>query len=202
MIRVLLIAMSVFLGLTSQAQYKKDKGAKTYERFKLKAKYHEGFVTLRDSSQMRGVIKRLTSYLADGDIKLISIDGEKESFYAKEVFGYESGGDKYVTFEGTFYKVEIEDLKMSLYSRIGTNVHSMPAGPNGGMTTYTNSYTMYFVMKSDEIFPTSVPSKKRKFKKFAPYFSDCQTVQSAVESGSLNSDGISTVVRKYNKCWE
>lgn len=199
MTRILLLVMSMSLGFLSHGQFKEDK---VYSRFKSKANYFIGFVTLKDSTMLNGVIKRTKSILADGDIKIVTKTGEKRSLYARQVFGYEAAGEKHVTFEDVFYKVRIENPRLSLYTRIGTNVHTMPAGPNGAMSTYTTTYIMYFVKKAGEVFPTFVPSRKRKFKDFASYFSDCDTLSIAIASGDLKHQGITEIVKKYNGCEE
>ena len=193
------MAMTMAIVVSVQAQHEKEPESKIYKRFKRKMKFYPGTVTLKDSTVLEGVIRRYTSNLVDGDIRIVTKDGEKKLFYARQVLGYKTS-KKYVTFDGEFYKEETLNRNLSLYSRIGTNTYSTGGGPNGGMMTYSTSYTMYYLKKSNETVPKYVPSTKRKFKAFASYFSECESVMKAVASGDLKYDGIQDVVGKYNRC--
>ncbi|MCP4458677.1 MAG: hypothetical protein GY816_11730 [Cytophagales bacterium] len=153
-----------------------------------------------NSTEVEGVMKRTTSYLADGDLKLVTRSGEKKSLFAREILCYQANGEKHLSFSGELYKEEIDGKGISLYSQIGTNTYTTGGGPNAPMMTHTSSFTMFFVKKENETNPTLVPSEKRKFKAFASYFSECEQVQKSIASGELKSKEVRSVVLRYNNC--
>jgi len=195
MIRIVLLTISLVMALAVQAQYEEE--SKKYKKYKTKSKYNSGTVILKDSTRLEGMIKRYKSYRG---IELITKSGKKKILYAKNFIEYQTKS-RYVVLTNEFYKVEIDNPNLSLYSQIESNGSYGGVDPiSGGTISYGNPYARaYYVKKSSQDSPKYVPSGDG-FKRMADYFSDCEAVMKGILSGELKEKSMRHVVGLYNKC--
>ncbi|WP_298489015.1 hypothetical protein [uncultured Maribacter sp.] len=167
--------------------------------FLMHAQYHDGTVFLKDSTELKGLIKVRPL----GGIKFKSNRDDKPTAYDyNHITGFHTKGENYIyiktsiDFPPRIVKEHITG-KITLYStEIYNPGHTIPAGyAGGGMTMGGGSATIYFLMVENKITRLGPKLKKKHFL----FFKSCPILIDKINSKEIHRREVYDIVDFYNK---
>lgn len=173
-----------------------------YKKLKYDAKYREGFILNKDSSKVTGLIKgRLMNESSlYSQVEFIHQDGSKKKYKPKDIKGFSTLIDNYISDGESFYKVIRTGRKVNLYYKVTKSTHTSFGGPGGATTTsYNYESENYYVRKPSET-NLKLVRKKSFANEFSDYFSNCEKLKAKIVSKQLTHKDIESIVNEYNYC--
>ncbi|MCR1025181.1 MULTISPECIES: hypothetical protein [Flavobacteriaceae] len=164
------------------------------------AQSDEGTIYLKDSTEIKGLIKIKTF----GGVKFKNtIDSEATNYDHKQITGFDTGGEKYryINNQEGFPPILLKEKlkgKISLYSNEVYNPgHTIPngfAGGGTGMTFGGGSATIYHILVKDKLIRVGTKIKKKHLE----ILKDCTSLIEKIENKDLKKSDVYAIINYYN----
>lgn len=177
--------------------------SKKYLKYKSKINWTEGYVLLKDSSKIEGLIREYTlnEVKKYTSVSFMNIKGDKREYYPADALEYGVRFSKrYFSNNHYFFERITKGIKVSLYKKMSVNSWSAPGAPGMGSTSYSASQEDLFVKKIGEAEYKYV-RKKNFNSEFSAYFEDCDNLKTKIQNKEFTHKDIKKIVSEYNyKC--
>ena len=171
--------------------------SKKYLKYKDKPEWREGYVVLKDSIKIEGLVKEypLNIQKQHSSVLFVNRNGEKKNYYPNDLFEYGFGyTKKFFSNSSNFFQKVKTGKKVSLYKietleRWGTLGSSSPGFTSQGE---------YIYFKKNNQYEFKNIRKKNFVKEFSEYFSDCQLLKDKILREELTHKDYKAIMKEYN----